>query len=284
MATNRRKFLAAGVASLAASSAFSKLAPSATAAEGEGEKICLDYGLSFLCAPPTIDDNPAKNAVRFWVESRTIFFDDEAGTSTVFYQCGSCKSEHTFAEQDLFIADNYDFMPIFGGEDVLVYRRSVRLSDRYRTVAKANDYWGVPIPKLRYGKHVNVLDTWEEIRDTTAAGVPIVSQTELANAELGLRAIIECPVKTMNIGLHEDIYQVDTGPVCYPDLSKRYDRPIECLSLAFVAFNAPDFADFVIEQPTPVAADGSDGVQVYHYSKPFSLPSKNMLLSVAVPE
>ena len=71
------------------------------------------------------------------------------------------------------------------------------------------------------------------------------------------RAIIECPVKTMNMDEQADIYQVDTGMVLFPDLSKRCDRQkIETFSLAFVAFNAPHFADFVIEKPTPIIKDG----------------------------
>ena len=56
----------------------------------------------------------------------------------------------------------------------------------------------------------------------------------------------------MNIDENADIYQVDTGIVLFPDLSKRYDRQIETFSLAYVAFNAPHFADFVIENaPLP---------------------------------
>ena len=73
------------------------------------EAECLDYGLSFIC------NEASFNAVRFWVESRTTLIDTEAGTSQVFYQCGSCKSEHTFAAENLFIEDNYDFLPILGG-------------------------------------------------------------------------------------------------------------------------------------------------------------------------
>src|SRR5688572_22228508 len=121
MATNRRKFLAAGVASLSATSLVASLAQQAAKAEGperDGEAECLDYGLSFLCAPTT--NNPSNNAVRFWVESRTTVFNDESGTAVEFLQCASCKSEHTFAEKDLLIADNYDFMPIFGGGDLLI--------------------------------------------------------------------------------------------------------------------------------------------------------------------
>lgn len=239
---------------------------------------CLDYGLSFLCNPASF------NSVRFWVESRTTLIDEQAGTRVEFYQCASCKSENTFGEKDLLYEDNYDFLPIFGGEDLLIFRRPARLSDNYRQLTKAADVWGQPILKLREGKRVTKLETWEQIRDTTAEAIPIVSQTELVNKETGLRAVIECPVKTMNISHDKQMYQVDTGPVAFPDLTRRYDRPIECLSLAFVVFNATHFADFVIEQPTPVIEEGEEKCRIYHYSDPFSLPADNRLLAVALPE
>ena len=72
-----------------------------------------------------------------------------------------------------------------------------------------------------------------------------------------------------------DIYQVDTGPVAFPDLSQRHARHVDALSLAFVVFNAPHFADFVLEAPTRVG-----GEQVYHYSKIVSLAAVNRLYAV----
>jgi hypothetical protein len=170
-------------------------------------------------------------------------------------------------------------MPIFGGEDLLIFRRTVRLSDGYRTIKKAKDVWGKPILRLREAGAVKQLDTWEAIRDTTMAGVPIVTQTELADADSGRRAIIECPTKTMNISVDHEMFQVDTGPIAFPDLTKVYTPAIDCLRLAFVVFNAPHFADFVIEQPTPVVEEGVEKCRVYHYSKPFSLPAKNRVLT-----
>ncbi len=76
--------------------------------------------------------------------------------------------------------------------------------------------------------------------------------------ETKLRAVIEYPIKTMNISMDKSVYQVDTGPIALPELEKRYDPPIDALRLAFVAFNTPDFADFVVEQPTPVIQDGQE--------------------------
>jgi len=282
MHTTRRRFLTRGLASACAVATTAATCrtghgqESQGQAEGPGPRP-LDYGLSFLSNP-----SPA-NSVRFWIESRTTLVDDSTGERVDFYQCASCKSERTFAEEGLFQEDNYDFLPIFGGkeaEDLLVFRRPARLSERYREVTKSEDVWGKPILKLREGRPVRVLDTWEAIRDATAAAVPIVTQTEIANPETGLRAIIECPVKTMNVSLDLEMYQVDTGPVAFPDLSRRFDPWIECLRLAFVAFNAPHFADFVIEQPTPVVEDEKEVCQIHHYSNPISLPAKNTVLAV----
>ena len=277
--TSRRGFVAGGIASLCGIGTAAAIAGSNAGAEAkESENMgCLDYGLSFLCNPSPM------NAVRFWIESRTTIFDDATGKSAEFYQCASCKSENTFGEQDLLKKDNYDFMPIFGGEgaeDLLIFRRPARLSEGYRQLRKSEEVWGKPILKLRTGNDVHLLDTWEKIRDTTVAGIPIVSRTEITNSETKLRAVIECPVKTMNISLERKMYQVDTGPIAFPDLKKRAEPLIECLSLAFVVFNAPHFADFVIEQPTPVIEDGKELCKIHHYSNPFSLPAKNTLLAL----
>lgn len=275
MTTSRRQFLGGTLASICAMEAASGLVQSAEPSSTLGVEIpCLDYGLSFVC------NSASFNAVRFWIESRTILIDDKSGQRVEFYQCASCKSEHTFAAKDLFQKDNYDFLPIFGGEDLLIFRRPARLFDRYRTVTKEAKVWGKPTFRLRPARQVRLLETWEQLRDATAEGLPLVSQTEIANAETGLRAVIECPIKTMNVSLDQKLYQVDTGPVAWPDLARRFEPPIDSLSLAFVAFNAPGFADFVVEQPTPLVENGKQVGRIYHYSGPFSLPAKNRLLAV----
>ncbi len=288
--SSRREFLDQGARSALSSAALTTAAASAaglagltsrsaSAAPGGKRQLlaagCLDYGRSFLCNPKS------SNAVRFWIESRTVLFDDKGNELTVFYQCGSCKSEHTFAEKNLFVEDNYDFMPIYGGgKELLILRRHARMTDRYRDLRKAEDVWGKPTFKLQLGQPVRILDTWDAIRDATAAGIPLVTQTEISHPETGLRAVIECPTKTMNVSLDKKMYQVDTGPIAFPDLSRRYTPAVDCIRLAFVAFNAPDFADFVIEQPTPVVEDGVEKCRIYHYSNPISLEAKNLVLAV----
>ena len=234
----------------------------------------LDYGLSF------INSVGNGNAPRFWVESRCRLIDDTDGSFNDYYQCGSCKSEHTFAEKDLFVNPNYDFLPIFSEEYTAVFRRHAYRNDNYVEYRPAKDYWGGPLFDLQTASPVQVLDGNAAIFEATQKCLPIVTHTEIWDANTHQRAIIECPVKTMNIDEKADIYQVDTGIVLFPDLSKRYDPQIETFNLAYVAFNAPHFADFVIERPTAIIEDGVEVAQVYHYSEIRSLEAKNTVFCI----
>lgn len=234
----------------------------------------LDYGLSYICHSAEF------NSVRFWVESRTRIIDERSGSWTDYHQCASCKSENTFAERDLFRKDNYDFLPIFGQGHVLIFRRPAGMSNRYRQVSRCEEVWGPPIPRLRKARGVMRLDNWQRIFEATSSGLPVVGQTEIRNDQTALRAVMEYPVKTLNICPGRRMYQVDTGPIAFPDLAKRCQPQIECFSLAYVAFNAWAFSDFVVEQATPVGIGGEGGCSVYHYSNPFSLSAENRLFAV----
>lgn len=236
---------------------------------------CLDYSNSFVC---TVGNG---NAPRFWVESRCRLIDDAEGKFADYYQCGSCKSEHTFAEKNLFQDPNYDFLPVFGNDYTAIFRRHTYRNDNYVQYLETKDAWGGVLFEIREANRAQILDDNEKILLATRRCSPIVSQTEIWDTDTQMRAIIECPVKTMNIDEQRRIYQVDTGPVLFPDLSKRYERQIEAFSLAYVAFNAPHFADFVIEQPTPIIEDGEEIASVYHYAGIRSLKAKNLVIGIS---
>lgn len=240
---------------------------------------CIDYGKSFVC-------NTAEfNSARMWIESRTIIIDLKTGTHKVFYQGASCKSEYMWVEKNLFHKDNYDYLPIFGDEKMLVFRRyhNKRGEDfmPYKAVYRMEDGFGkdpviyTPAPAI-----ITELNTFEEIRDATAAGIPIVTQTTIKNVDTGLTAVIECPCKTMNIGHSEMMYQVDTGPVAFPDLSKSYYNQIDWLNLAYIAFNKPHFAEFIIEAETPIIEEGKEVSTVYHYSRILPMTVENKIFAL----
>jgi hypothetical protein len=219
--------------------------------------------------------------VRFWIESRTRFIDDDRGIVEDYYQCASCKSEDTFATKDLFQADNFDFLPIFGPELGVIFRRKAWLNPNYKTIKPANEMWeGALYDGVRYPPVVLDLDEYsleepQAIANATHAYAPIVAQVEIRNDQTRQRVILEHPVKTMNINREQGMFQTDTGPLAFIDLTERVERAVDAMSLAFCAFNARHFADFVVEEPTQLEG----GAKVYHYSRRVSLPSVNRLFS-----
>ena len=240
--------------------------------------LILDYGASFLAGVAPF------NTVRFWVESRLRVVDEASGAFADYYQCAACKSEDTFAEHDLFYADNYDFLPVFGPEWGAIFRRHVYVSEDYRSVVPAREMWGGQRFHLRERQDARELTTNAEIRTATAAWEPLVARTEIRDADAGRRAIIEYPVKTMNVRPEDEKYQVDTGPLIVPDLSLPLDQQPHGFILAFAAFNAPHFVDFVLEVPTLVTNAAGQTCQTYHYMKRVSLPAKNTLYALPILE
>lgn len=61
--------------------------------------------------------------------------------------------------------------------------------------------------------------------------------------------------------------------------SRRYNVQIDFLSPAFIAFNKPHFADFVIEASTDIM-EGDKKVVVYHYSKILSIIATNKIFAL----
>ena len=197
---------------------------------------------------------------------------------------------HSFVEEGIFLKDNYDFLPVIGPAIAVIFRRNAWLNPNYRTIGEPHETMGhvnrhVPEPQCEE------LNGEEAIFAATKEYRPLIAQTEIWNESTNLRAIIEYPIKTMNtvsasqfeplaaivhnpldISGKNSLYQTDTGPVAFPDLSERKSRHAELLWLAFVAFNATDAAEFIIEKPVAIG-----GTKTRHYTRRVRLPAKNRL-------
>ncbi len=229
-----------------------------------------DYGRSFVTF---VTPNRGNNA-RLQVESVCSLTDRRSGKTTDYFFYASCKSEHTFAERDLFIEENYDFCGIFSDEEYVIFRTHSTHTDRFRD----EGVWRERFQDIRFDMvsvEAEELDGTPAMVQASLDNVPLVGRVEIGEGNLS--AAIEFPIKTMNANDIRPIYQVDTGPLPFPDFSANVDLHIKRLSPAYVAYNAPDFADFVVQQPVSVG-----GVMVTHYSNPVSLPAKTSVLAVKV--
>ena len=235
---------------------------------------CLDYGRSFL------NSKANWNSPRFWVESRCRITDSQTNRTVEYLQCGLCKAENTFGHRDLFLRDNYDFLPIFSQQEGIIFRRRVRAGQQYRDVRPLDKWFGGTEQKLRTSPG-RILNTPEAIFQAMQAGLPLVGQTELRDERSGRVAIIEYPVKTINFERDQQDWQVDTGPLILPRLNVAPDQWSETIQLAHIAFRSWHWSDFIADQATPVTPD-HDEIQTYHYSKQIQKTARNVLLALDV--
>jgi len=263
----------------------------------------LDYGRSFVIGT-------SGNEVRFWIESRTRIMDGLGGTEDYFYTA-SCIAENTFGREHLFQEDAHEGLRIFGPKSCIWYRLKSSVRANYRRLYRPEAAFGGQRYHNVEARSVEELTSNKAIFVATHEFWPIVAQTEIWNDETKLRAIVEYPVKTMNTITAENlqkmartdrlsiageryIYQVDTGPVAYPDLSKRYNDHAKGISMAYVAFNVRNAADFVLNASTPVLSGdaqrshtdhpyvpkGEEVCRVHHYSTRVRLPAVNRLYAL----
>ncbi len=228
------------------------------------------------------------NSARILLECVCEIVDNETGTAQTFVMGASCKTEKVGVERDIWIEPNADFVPILSQDRYLIVKtyevanmsvpffppsRGMQPERQTGYVADAYDNLRLDVRRVEG----EILDTPEQIVEATLdpSGPPLVGRTVIN--ETRYTAVLEFPVKTMNASERDFIYQTDTGPVLMPDFSREPDDLIVGLEMAYVAFNCPDWAEFVVRVPTSVG----EGIEVYHYSKFVRLDTQNQVIRTA---
>lgn len=227
------------------------------------------------------------NNARIQIESVCHIQDRTDGQLHTYVLGASCKTEQVGVERDMWHHPNADFCPILSKNEFLNIKswdRNDKGVMRYPPslgpqperqsglVAEAFDRVSLDVPMVD-GKR---LDTAASIVQATLDGHILVGRVTFTARER-YEVTIDFPIKTMNANERDNIYQPDTGPVLFPDFDYPHERLIETLHLAFVAFNQPDWVEFILRVPTPL----NDDISVNHYERVVPMESQNSIFRIA---
>jgi hypothetical protein len=219
--------------------------------------------------PPTTENN-----ARIQLESVCHLRHQESGTAKTYVLGASCKTERVGGPGDLWLLPNADFCPIVSDEEFLIIKswqqRGMQIPrvpaelgfQSERQTGDVKVAWARLTIAIKETQG-RALENFEEIRDAMFENAPLVAQTEYSDG--GYDVCITQPIKTFNVSERERVYQTDTGPLILPDFSeeRKVERLVERFDLAYSAFNAPDWIEFVINAPIRL----SDEINVNHYSQ-----------------
>jgi hypothetical protein len=235
--------------------------------------------------PKTVSHKPpyTLNNARIPVECVCEIKDKTTGGTQLFLLGANCKTERVGVAADIFTQPNADFVPVVSRDQFLFIKTFDRAD---KGVLFYPPERGAQ-PERQTGQVADALDGLKlelamaqaEELESPAAIVAAV----LGNQRLVARTVLEqdsyqatlvYPVKTINANQRDNIYQTDTGPILWPDLSRQPGELVTGFELAFSAFNCPTWIEFIIRTKTPVA----EGISVYHYSKTLRADARNSML------
>ena len=83
------------------------------------------------------------------------------------------------------------------------------------------------------------------------------------------------PYKVINVNRDPFAFQVDTGPIIFPDFAKREQHPVEMFELAYVLYSRFDEAEFVLRKPVVPQVLYGPTTYATDYSEVRVLPAGN---------
>ena len=238
-----------------------------------------DFYRSYMCwfVEPNLNDPrkpghmPWQNWVRILIDARCTIHDERNGTSEEVYLIAPCRTEWMYRDTEVIQNPSGEYRVIF-------------TQDRQLSVGKHIDESrerGGSIPTSGFNTlefKITTVDATPLADDAAVIEAsqglkPIIAKTEIVNADRGLRATLEYPVRTMNYNRPHNRFQVDTGPLVFPDFTLETEHLIDRCKLAHAVYNTFDYAEIVCKQPTPILSDGQEVASVFHYSDYHQLPA-----------
>ena len=233
-------------------------------------------------------DKEETNTCRTQLLARCAIEDENAEQIEEFFLGKECIGEYMYAEDNIAQVPTSEVSTIFSRNESSLLKR---FANHERDVVQAGpidvrrknfdgsySYW----TDLRFSlqqSQARRLTTAEEIIDATLAGEVLLGRTTIADARSGQRALLEYPIPYMNVHPPQKRFQVDVGPMLYPDFAATADSLVEQMQLAYVMFNQLHEAEFALRVPTQVVEGQT--AEVLHYSKVIKLQAESELYSLS---
>jgi hypothetical protein len=211
----------------------------------------IDFANSYMTWFP---QERSGNIARIQLDAACTLLDEKTGKSEQFYLIAPCRAERMYLDTPLFQLPNYEFCGIWSADEFLIIRTAWVSERDNRQYGLGRARWRDIHLDIRRFAHTAVLTDDPAIIQATLDNRSLTARTELDDAATGRRAILEYPIKTMNVMLEPPRFQVDTGPLILPDFKATVTHPIESFAMAHVVYNNMDKAEFILRKPAPGTA------------------------------
>ena len=247
----------------------------------------LDYRNSHIITVAA-QDGVEMNTCRTQVLASCALTDVNAGQTYEFHLGKECIGEYMYQEDSIAQVPTSEVGIIFSKGDSTLWKKFANHDHdvaqsgpwdvRRKGFAGNYAYW-TDLQYILKSAEARPLTTSDDITASTMAGEAMVGRTKFSDPEQGWKATLEYPVNYVNIHPPAGRFQVDVGPILFPDFASTEDLIVDRIKLAYMLYNQLDEVEFAIREPTVVAEDRS--AQTLHYSKVIKFAAVNELFTLA---
>lgn len=222
------------------------------------------------------------NIARIQLDAACTLTDARSGARERYYLIAPCRAEHMYRDTTLLQMPNYEFCGIFAADECLLIRTHWRSDRDNREYGRNRERFADVHLDIHLHAEARPLGTAAEVIAATLANTPLVARTTLHDPARERTAIIDYPVKTMNVLPDEGRFQVDTGPVLLPDFAATTAtaREIERFDMAYVLYHQFTQAEFVLRRPAALGDSTALADSVTDYSVVTAVEARNELFAI----
>ncbi|MBM4438449.1 MAG: hypothetical protein FJ029_14755 [Actinobacteria bacterium] len=158
----------------------------------------------------------------------------------------SCLAEFTIPKRDFFVLPSYQYRALLSRTHSIPIARRL-LAEREDRKAEPFGYADLKLT-MRTFRQAERLTTARQAIEATLAGKPLNARTTYRDDREGWTVTLEYPVRTMNLSVEEDLFQVDTGELALPDMATWDGQRVSRAFIAHVAFSQFDSAEFILRR------------------------------------
>ena len=232
----------------------------------------IDFTNSYMTWFPQAKDG---SLARIQLDAACTIIDDKGNKAETYYLIAPCRSERMYLDTNLFQMPNYEFCAVWGLDEFMLVRTHWVSERDNRQYGLNRERWADVHLDIRTFPHTRQLNDDAAVVKATMGNLPLIARTDIRDAGSGLRAILEYPVKTMNVIREPQRFQVDTGPLILPNFSATTEHPVEMFDIAHVVYNVFDKAEFILRRPTPILEGDKPLYKTTDYSVVQVLAARN---------
>ena len=212
-----------------------------------------DFSRSYIrwIVEPNPDDKrtpghmPWENSARIHLDAICTITDQALGLRERFVLIAPCRTEWMYRDETLFQVPSHEYRGIWSEKEFASAAGGIGAPATQSTPRGISEAFTFYEMIVATHDEAAAPETDAEVVEATIRGDVLVGHTELDGPD-GLHAVLEYPIKTMNVQIERGRFQVDTGPIVWPDLEAPHTSAIDRCRVAHIGYNRRDVAEFVV--------------------------------------